>query len=333
MLCVSYVTVTASTTGSQNKAVCPTVSDASITSFKIEGQWCAAQQLLVTPEGHVFAELDYVFIRNQRNFVVGGGWFLKTPEDDGKKLVSHTRQGNSTDPSEIIEDILDCNNETILSVEIDNINGISFNKDTSTTFWVYNASSNPPVFLVKLLATQSSAIHANGIVAYGCPEGTTDKDKCGGKGATSHDGLPIIANLTTPWLNIVVQQWTATYAANIPDHLRSVVTVGLLAQIAGLATSPQSLSWCASSIAALCLVPLIVILVACCCCHRERICKRKRGNHYDDITDEAEKQQYETMFAVPSRRVVTTGAPDRSTHSHTVKMTEPLIDSNIGSTE
>ena len=71
----------------------------------------------------------------------------------------------------------------------------------------------------------------------------------------------------------------------------------------GLATSPQSLSWCASSIAAIVLVPLIIVMVTCCCCHRRRICKCGRSRDVDPyhqpLSIETENQQYEKMFAVP----------------------------------
>ena len=289
-----------------NGSSCPQVQGIT-SSFNVVGQWCQSQQLLVTPDGTVVAEMDFVYITNKRNYVQGGDWYLRLPSSSGSKgaMVSHTRQSNAT-TAQIIDSIADCNNRTVLFVEIDNSAGISFASGAATTFWVFNGSSAlaPSHYLLKLLATQSGLIHANEIVAYACPPGATEKAACGGAGTPGSDGLTPIGNMTTPWLNFVIQRWTFQYDEAASPADRATLSAGLAAQLIGLATSPQSLSWCASSIAAIVLLPLIAAMVCCCCCYRRRVClcgrKAVHNPYVRTLTAEEENDQYQKMFAEPS---------------------------------
>eukprot|EP00750_Incisomonas_marina_P004105 INCI13441.2.p1 GENE.INCI13441.2~~INCI13441.2.p1 ORF type:complete len:358 (+),score=63.36 INCI13441.2:123-1196(+) len=286
---------------------CPSLEASINSTFTLEGQWCASQQLLLAPDGTAVGELDYVYISNKKNFIVGGNWFLHLPRDSNGNLgavVSRTQQSNVDNSSLIVEDVLDCNNRTVVNVEIDNSAGISFSNGAATTFWVFNSTTSPPTFLLKLLATRSSSIQSNEIVAYACPPHATSKDACGGP-ANGHDGLGVVATMTTPWLNLVVQHWTFQYNTSATAVDRALLPISLAAQIIGLATSPQSLSWCASSIAVIVIVPLIIALVSCCCCHRRRCCKCGRSAASDPyqktLSEETERQQYDEMFAVPHK--------------------------------
>ena len=197
-----------STAAASPAGSCPSLDGQVNSTFSVVGQWCASQQLLTAPDGTVIGELDYVFISNKRNFVVGGNWFLHLPKADGGQVVSRTRQSNSTNASQIVEDVLDCNNQTVLSVEIDNSGGISFDSGAATTFWVFNGSASPPVYLIKLLATRSSLIRSNEMVAYACPSNAVSKTHCGGSDPDGHSSLRALGSMTTPWLNLVVQRWT-----------------------------------------------------------------------------------------------------------------------------
>lgn len=286
---------------------CPSLEASINSTFTLEGQWCASQQLLLAPDGTAVGELDYVYISNKKNFIVGGNWFLHLPRDSNGDLgavISRTQQRSIGNSSLIVEDVLDCNNRTLVSVEIDNSAGISFSNGAATTFWIFNATTSPPTFLLKLLATRSSLIQSNEIVAYVCPSHATSKDACGGP-ADEHDGLGVVATMTTPWLNLVVQHWTFQYNVSATAADRALLPISLATQVIGLATSPQSLSWCASSIAVIVLVPLIIALVSCCCCHRRRCCKCGRSDASDPyqktLSEETEQRQYDEMFAVPHK--------------------------------
>lgn len=267
------------------------------------GQWCAAQQILVAPGGQAIGEMDYVFIRNKKKDIVGGNWYLRTYVDGNTEgeLISHTLQSNASNGSQIIESVLDCRNETFVNIEIDNAAGITFDNKVATIFWVYNASTTPRQYYFKLLASQSSIVAANEIIVFACPQNSTTKTDCGGS-TTQHHNLESVAYMTTPLLNIVSQQWTIEFNASSTSSNSEIMTLPLAAQIVGLATSPQSLSWCASSIAAIVLIPLIIAMVACCCCHRRGCCRAKgTPSHVTKMSDETESMQYEAMFAVTTQ--------------------------------
>jgi len=313
-----------------NTASCPSVDHYNATTVRVVGQWCTAQQLLLTPDDTVIGEMDYVYVHNQRDEIVRGDWYVQTPAGESgtdSKLVSRTKLSNQSTASEIINDILNCHNETVLSVEIDNAGGISFSNQATTTFWVYNSTTEPQLFLLKLVASQSSVIQANQITAYACPENAQTKEQCGGA-STSVSNLTEVANMTTPWLNLVIQRWTFQYSPNATAAHRSTLTIGLAAQIMGLATSPQSLSWCASSIAAIVLIPLIIAMVSCCCCHRRNCCccRNREAALSQPMTAESEFAQYKDMFAVPKRR--RSGKPSTEASYISVSMNEAAAENH-----
>jgi hypothetical protein len=271
------------------------------------GQWCAAQQVLMGASDSVVGSMNYTFIRDLRQNIIGGNWYVISGSGE---IVSHTRLSkNITNTSEIIENVLDCRNNTLVSVEVDNSAGVTFTTKDATTFWVYNASSDPPQYFYKLLASHTSLVQANEIVAFACPPDSFNKTACATDGKAGQPGLSPIVRMTTPWFNLVVQTWTVEFntsaaAAAAESGLPIQFTAALAAQIVGLATSPQSLSWCASCIAAIALVPLIILMVSCCFCHRRGCCRRPGAPlpYAKVLTANTEVNQYNAMFAVKNTR-------------------------------